>query len=85
ASVSNIFLMLSKDFLILIGVAIIVAFPLSWWAMNNWLQGFAYRVNISAVIFIVAGASIIFITLLTISYQAIKAAVANPVRSLRSE
>jgi putative ABC transport system permease protein len=85
ASVSNIFLMLSKDFLLLVLIAILVAFPLSWWAMNNWLQGFAYRINISASIFIVAGTSIILITLLTISYQAIKAAVANPVKSLRSE
>ncbi|HLY68410.1 MAG TPA: ABC transporter permease [Puia sp.] len=85
ASVSNIFLMLSKDFLILVLIAILIAFPLSWWAMNKWLQSFAYRINISATIFIVAGASIIFITLTTISYQALKAAVANPVRSLRSE
>ncbi|HEX4371875.1 MAG TPA: ABC transporter permease [Puia sp.] len=85
ASVSNIFLMLSKDFLLLVMIAILIAFPLSWWAMNKWLQGFAYRINISAGIFIIAGVSIILITLLTISYQAIKAAVANPVRSLRSE
>jgi predicted permease len=85
ASVSNIFLMLSKDFLLLVLIAILIAFPLSWWAMNKWLQSFAYRINISASIFIVAGASIILITLLTISFQAIKAAVANPVKSLRSE
>jgi putative ABC transport system permease protein len=85
ASVSNIFLMLSKDFLLLVVIAIIIAFPLSWWAMNKWLQSFAYRINISAAVFIVAGASIISITLLTISYQALKAAVANPVKSLRIE
>jgi putative ABC transport system permease protein len=66
-------------------IAILIAFPLSWWAMNQWLQSFAYRINISAGIFIIAGASIILITLLTISFQAIKAAVANPVKSLRSE
>lgn len=85
ASVGNIFIMLSKDFLLLVFIAILIAFPLSWWAMNKWLQSFAYRINISALVFIIAGASIILITLITISYQALKAAVANPVKSLRSE
>jgi putative ABC transport system permease protein len=85
ASVSNIFIMLSKDFLMLVVIAILIAFPLSWWFMNQWLQSFAYRTNISADIFFVAGGSIILITLATVSYQAIKAAIANPVKSLRTE
>jgi putative ABC transport system permease protein len=85
ASVSHIFLMLSKDFLILILLATGIAFPLSWWAMNKWLQSYSYRVNIGALVFVLAGVSIILITLFTISYQSIKAAVANPVKSLRTE
>ena len=85
ASVGSLFMMLSKDFLLLVLVAILISFPLSWWVMNQWLQGFAYRININASVFFIAGSSIIIITLLTISYQAIKAAIANPVKSLRTE
>lgn len=85
ASVSSIFMMLSKDFLALVLVAILIAFPLSWWAMNQWLQSFAYRINIGASVFLIAGISIILITLITISFQAIKAAIANPAKSLRTE
>jgi putative ABC transport system permease protein len=85
ATVSNIIMMLSKDFLKLVLIAVLIAFPLSWWAMNQWLNGFAFRTHIGVYVFIIAGASIIFITLLTISFQAIKAAVTNPIRSLRSE
>ena len=85
ASVNNITIMLSKDFLKLVLVAVLVAFPLAWWAMEDWLKNFAYRVNISAAVFLIAAASIIFITLLTVSFQAIKAAIANPIKSLRTE
>jgi putative ABC transport system permease protein len=85
ASVNGITLMLSRDFLKLIVISLLIAFPVSWYLMNNWLQGFAYRVNIGAGIFVAAGASTILITLFTISYQSIKAALANPVKSLRSE
>jgi predicted permease len=85
ASVSSIFVMLSKDFLLLVLVAILIAFPLSWWAMNQWLQSFAYRTTIGVPVFLIAGTSIILITLITVSFQAIKAAVANPVKSLRTE
>ncbi|HEY4875795.1 MAG TPA: ABC transporter permease [Puia sp.] len=85
ATVSNIALMLSKDFFKLILISVLIAFPISWWAMNQWLQSFAYRIHISSVIFIVAGISILGITLLTISFQSIKAAIANPVKSLRTE
>jgi len=85
ASVNNITVMLSKDFLKLVLVAVLIAFPLAWWAMNEWLKSFAYRVDINATVFLSAGATIILITLLTVSFQAIKAAVANPVKSLRTE
>lgn len=85
ASVSNITAMLSKDFLKLVLIAVLIAFPLAWWVMNEWLNGFAYRINIGAGVFLIAGASIIFITLLTISFQSIKAAIVNPVKSLRME
>jgi putative ABC transport system permease protein len=85
ASVSNVVAMLSKDFLILVLIALCIAFPASWWFMNNWLQGFAYRINISPLVFVVSGFSVVLITLITISFQSIKAAVANPVESLRTE
>jgi putative ABC transport system permease protein len=85
ASVSSVIIMLSKDFLKLVIVATLVAFPLVWWAMNDWLNSFAYRIQIGAAVFIIAAASIILITLLTISFQSIKAAIANPVKSLRTE
>jgi len=85
ASVGNVAVMLSKDFLRLVLIAITVAFPVIWWTMNNWLDKFAYRIHIGADIFLITGLSIIIITVLTISSQAIKAAVANPVKSLRTE
>jgi putative ABC transport system permease protein len=85
ASVSNIVLLLSKNFLKLILLSTIVAFPLAWWAMHIWLQDFAFRVNMGWWIFILAGASALLIALATISFQAIKAAIANPVKSLRTE
>lgn len=85
ATASNIVFMLSKDFLKLVGVALLMAFPFSWWAMRSWLQRFAYRIKIEADVFLVAGGSILLIALLTVSFQAIKAAVANPVKSLRTE
>jgi len=77
--------MLSKDFLKLVLIAVLAAFPLAWWTMQQWLESFVYRVNIGAGSFLVAGASVILITLITISFQSIKAALANPVDSLKSE
>jgi putative ABC transport system permease protein len=85
ASVVGIVTMLSKDFAKLVLIASVFAFPIAWWAMYEWLQSFAYRINISWWIFIVAGLAAILIALITVSLQAIKAAVANPVKSLRSE
>jgi ABC-type antimicrobial peptide transport system permease subunit len=77
--------MLSKDFLKLVLISLLVAFPISWYLMHNWLQGFAYRIDLNAGVFLLAGLATILIALLTISYQSIKAALANPVKSLRSE
>jgi putative ABC transport system permease protein len=85
ASVSGITQLLTKDFLKLVIVAIIIASPIALYAMNKWLQDFAYRINISWWIFIGAGLLTILIALITVSFQAIKAAVTNPVKSLRSE
>jgi len=85
ASVQGITVMLSKDFLKLILISLVIAFPVSWYLMSNWLQSFASRVDLNAWVFIVAGLATILITLITVSYQSIKAALANPVKSLRSE
>lgn len=85
ATVSNVVFMLSKDFLKLVLVAVIIAFPLAWLLMNQWLQAFAYRIHIGVSIFMIAGIAVVVITVLTISFQAIKAALANPAKSLRTE
>jgi putative ABC transport system permease protein len=85
ANVGSIVSMIAKDFLRLIIIASVIAFPVAWWAMNKWLQDFAYRVNLSWWIFLAAGLLTIVIALATISFQAIKSAIANPVNSLRSE
>lgn len=85
ASVTGIVSMLSKDFLRLVIVAAVIAFPLAWWVMNNWLQDFAYRTGIRWWVFAIAGAGAMLIALLTVSLQAIKAARSNPVKSLRTE
>jgi ABC-type antimicrobial peptide transport system permease subunit len=85
ASINGIVFLLSKDFLKLVLVALLVASPIAWYFMNRWLQDFAYRINISWWIFLVAGCLALFIALITISFQAIKAAMANPVKNLRTE
>ncbi|HEY4875575.1 MAG TPA: FtsX-like permease family protein, partial [Puia sp.] len=85
ASVQGIIQMLSKDFLKLVMVAFVTAVPIAWWAMNKWLQSFAYRINMSWLVFAIAGFTALLIALLTVSFQSIKAAIANPVKSLRTE
>jgi len=85
ASVGGIVAMISKDFAKLVLIASLFAFPVAWWAMHKWLQSFAYRIDISWWVFVVAGLAAILIALITVSFQAIKAATANPVKSLRSE
>jgi putative ABC transport system permease protein len=85
ADVSTIVTLLSKDFLKLVAISAVVAFPIAWYFMNNWLQDFAYRISMPWWIFIIAGIIAAFIALITISFQAIKAAISNPVTSLRTE
>jgi len=85
ASVTSINNLLSKDFLKLVFLAIVIASPVAWWAMHNWLQNFAYRITISWWIFAAAGFVAILTAVITVSYHAIRAAIANPVDSLRSE
>lgn len=85
ASVFNIVYLLSGSFTKLIAIAVAIAVPLSWFAINNWLKGFAYRIDISWIIFLVASGTALLIAWLTVSYESIKAAIANPVKSLRSE
>jgi putative ABC transport system permease protein len=85
ASVSRITQLLSKEFLKLVMIASLIAFPVAWWTMNKWLQSFAYRIDLSWWIFALAGIAALLVALITVSFQAIKAAVANPVTSLRSE
>lgn len=85
ASVQHIVSLLTVDFLKMVVIASVVAFPISWWAMNKWLQAFAYRIHLSWWIFILAAAIAVIIAIITISTQTIKAAMANPVKSLRNE
>lgn len=85
ASVVSIVALLSKDFLKLVLIAIVLATPVGWWAVNRWLQDFAYKINIEWWVFALAGALAVGIALLTVSFQSIKAALMNPVKSLRSE
>ncbi|MFT4154178.1 FtsX-like permease family protein [Parafilimonas sp.] len=85
SSVTGIVRLLTKDMVLLVVLALAVAVPLSWWAMNQWLQAFAYRISIQWWMFALAGLTAILIALLTVSVQAIKAAMANPVKALRSE
>jgi ABC-type antimicrobial peptide transport system permease subunit len=85
ATVTNVAVMLSKDFLKLILIAVILAYPLSWWIMRRWLDSFAYRTNLNLEIFLLSGFSTMLIALFAVSFQTIKAALINPVKSLRAE
>jgi putative ABC transport system permease protein len=78
-------MMLSSDFLKLVGIAAVIAFPLAWYAMNSWLQGFAFRTTIGLWIFAIAALLAVMITLATVSFRAVKAALMNPVTSLKTE
>jgi putative ABC transport system permease protein len=77
--------LLSKDFTKLIMIAFVLAAPLAWYVMNTWLESFAYRIELGVGIFILAGAAALIISWVTVSYQSIKAAIVNPIKSLRSE
>jgi ABC-type antimicrobial peptide transport system permease subunit len=85
ASVFNLWYLVSREFVLLVAISLLIATPLSFYFMHNWLQNYTYRTDISWWIFAVVGIGALAITLLTVSYQAIRAAIANPVTSLRSE
>ena len=85
ASVFNVWNLLSKDFIGLVVISFLIAVPLAWYGMHKWLQDYSYRINISWGIFLLAGIIAIAIALMTVSFQAIRAAVANPAKSLRTE
>ena len=85
ASISNITFNLSKNFLMLVVLANIIAWPVAWYFMNRWLEDFAYRIEIGWWMFILSGGIVLLIALFTISWQAIRAATANPVEALRYE
>lgn len=85
ASTYNLWQMLSREFALLVIIACFIAIPLAWYYLHNWLQQYDYRTPISAWVFIVSGIGALLITVLTVSFQSIKAALANPVKSLRTE
>jgi ABC-type antimicrobial peptide transport system permease subunit len=85
ASIFNVWILLSKDFIRLVFISFFIAMPLAYYFMHNWLQNYEYRTNLSWWIFAVTGLGALLITLITVSFKSIRAAVANPVKSLRSE
>jgi putative ABC transport system permease protein len=85
ATVGNVVAMLTRDFLVLVAIAIIIAFPLAWWLMSSWLANFAYRITLSTGIFAITGLLMLLITLITIGCQSLRAALMNPTQSLKSE
>ena len=85
ASISSLFILLSREFLLFVIIAVLIASPIAWYAMQNWLEDYAYKISISWWMFVVAGMAALIIALITVSFQAIRAAFANPVNSLRSE
>ncbi len=85
ASAITITTMLTREFLKLVAIALVIGFPVSWWMMNNWLQNYTYRVSITVTVFLSAGALVVVITLFAIGLHTVRAAMENPVKSLRSE
>jgi putative ABC transport system permease protein len=84
-SVSNIVITLSRDFILLTGIAIFIAIPAAWWASVKWLESFSYRTSVTWNVFVIAALATILLAIITVSFQAIRAAIANPVKSLRTE
>jgi len=85
ASVSQLWMLLSKDFVLLVIISCVIASPVAFYFLHGWLKKYDYRIDISPFVFVLAAVVAVLITLITVSFQAIKAAVANPVKSLRSE
>jgi putative ABC transport system permease protein len=85
ASVQSLVFLLTKDFVRLVLISIVVAVPVSWYCMNKWLQDFAYKISIGWSVFVLAGSAAILIATLTVSIESIRSAISNPVKNLRSE
>jgi ABC-type antimicrobial peptide transport system permease subunit len=85
ASVTSITTLLAKDFVALVGISFVIAAPVAWFAMDQWLEGYGYRIAMDWTVFAVSGLLALVIAVATVSYQSIRAAVANPVKSLRAE
>jgi len=85
ANLGSITLLVAKSFLQLVGIAVLIAAPLAWWAGNKWLQDFAFRIPVQVYVFVVTAIVTVLIALITVSYHSLKAALANPVKSLRTE
>jgi ABC-type antimicrobial peptide transport system permease subunit len=85
ATIINVWQLLSKEFLWLVFISLLIASPVAWYVMHNWLENYQYRVDLSLWVFVIAACSALLITILTVSFHAIKAAIANPVKSLRTE
>jgi ABC-type antimicrobial peptide transport system permease subunit len=85
AAVTQITVMLSREFLALVLIAVMIASPIGYWVMNMWLQNFTYKIDVSWWVYVVAGSMVLFIALITVSFHAIRAAIANPVKTLRNE
>jgi ABC-type antimicrobial peptide transport system permease subunit len=85
ASVGSLFTLLSKEFVILVIISLIIATPVAWWFMSKWLLNYNYHIEIAWWIFLLAGVIAVLITLVTVSFQSVKAALTNPIKSLRSE
>lgn len=85
ASIAGIATLVAKDFMILVFIAFAVAAPVAWLTMNKWLQTYAYRIDISWLTFLMAGFLLVIIALITVNFQSIKAAMANPIKSLRTD
>ena len=85
ANITDIVRMISNDFIKLVLIATLFAFPIAWWVMDQWLQGFAYSIDISWWTFVLVGIMVVCITLVTVSFQSIKASMTNPLKSLRTE
>jgi ABC-type antimicrobial peptide transport system permease subunit len=85
ASVTNLWVMLSKDFIVLVMIAFLIATPLAYYFMSDWIEKFSYRTEITAEIFLISGVGVLVLTVITVSFQTIKAAITNPVKSLRTE
>jgi hypothetical protein len=85
ASVQQLLILISKEFLRLVAIAFVIAVPFTYWLMNNWLENYKYRIGISVWLFVVVGIAMLVLTLVVVSLNTLKAAMANPVKSLRSE